>query len=262
MNKWRPTPSIVVERPLRVKRKPCKGVVSALRAIVNCLPCKSSMINLFLFQRNGPGVRFKNGMQKYKALILGLCSLLFLSSCSITSNLYKGDSYVERVSSVLISSDKEKLVVISSKYHYIFDAPVSLISTLNSSFVGNIDASFSDFVVDGSNQIAGEVILHLDVPKISIGQRDEAHDVGFERTNALLHLKAILSGVRYASGEAIDELSTYNLSTRYEIRVFEPNSISSKIKKPLLTPITLAADGVKNLGIIILIPIFAITYDG
>lgn len=194
-------------------------------------------------------------MQQIKNTIILISTLLFISSCTVTQMLHERKPYVERVASIMITNDYKKIVVISPLYHYIFDAPMPVVWTLGSTFIENVKAGFSDFEVDQSNQITGEVFLNVFIHEIDAAQLQEARAAGFKRQGEYYKLSEKLNGVRYVANESINKLYTHSFGTPYDINVFEPPSAISMPMKVLLTPITLAADGVLNLGRVALLPV-------
>ena len=69
------------------------------------------------------------------------------------------ETYSEVVSSVLITKDGKKLVVMTDRFHYTFDASPALLRTLKGSFHQYVTARFSDFHVSPNGRIIGLTTL-------------------------------------------------------------------------------------------------------
>lgn len=185
---------------------------------------------------------------------------LCVCGCTFTGKLYSLDSYTETVSSILITTDGGKLAVLTPRFHYIFDAPQSLVSIMRSGLSNSVKAEFSEFVVDNNNRITGTIALTVQLADLSIEQRKQANNAGFTRSVGWEMLAKIeLSGTRYESGGLVTGVKKHKLASTYQITV--KDTTTDTVGKALLTPITLAADGVLNLGRIALFP-FALVIIG
>jgi hypothetical protein len=78
---------------------------------------------------------------------VGLTSLLAVWVDALADDASK---YTEHISSVLISQDEKKLVVVTRNFHYIFLAQPTLVKTLKSSFHPYVSGRFSDFRVSSN----------------------------------------------------------------------------------------------------------------
>lgn len=169
---------------------------------------------------------------------------VLVSSCvsgCITSRLFDPKHYTEEVASVLITKDEKQLIVITTGYHYIFDAPPILVNSLKSSFHQALNADISNFFVRSTGETTGRVRLYLR------GATDEALraaiDSGFTKTPTGASTTAVLKGNRYQAG-SVQPTVQYKLNKTYQVGVIAEQSSGEKAAKSMLTPITVAADGV------------------
>lgn len=200
-------------------------------------------------------------MWKNSVSWLVVCSFLSLSSCAITQKLDNKRSYVEKVSSILVSEDHKKLIFASQKYHYIFDAPQSIIWTLGSNFTENLKTAFYDFEIDNSNMVTGKVHLSLLNTALDEGTKEQARSSGFERHGNYFSLSEEMNGIRYVANGTIRELYAHKFRETYEVNIVESDSGLPTPVKALLTPITVAADLTVGIGIIVLVPIALVLHD-
>lgn len=159
----------------------------------------------------------------------------------ITPRLFEPRGYTEEVSSVLISKDEKYLVVITNSYHYIFDAPPILVKAITGSFHKALTAEISYFYVHTFGKTTGSVDLNLR------GATDEsiqsALNAGFSKTSDGATTRVVLKGTRYEAA-GVRPTEQYKLNKMYRVGVLAEQSSSEKVAKSLLTPITVAADGV------------------
>ncbi len=199
-----------------------------------------------------------NNAQRTLALIGATLTLSIALSGCVTSWLYEDHvEYEENISSVLISQDKKKIVVIGRKYHYIFDAPTTLVNTLESPIHNKVQAYFSgDFIVDASDHINGLLELRLD-EKATDSERSIARSIGIKNSNYFraLSWSSELAGTRYSAQEFTGDTSFYKLNRPYSVRIKGERSAILKAMRVPLTPITVGADGVLILAGVILAPV-------
>jgi hypothetical protein len=165
-------------------------------------------------------------------------------------------TYTETVSAFLITSDGKKLVVLGNGYHYIFNAPPNLIQALQASFHPLISASLSGFTVE-NNEVSGRYELSLD-PKAGDEQKAAARKIGFEPdTDGSLVLRDTLTGTRYSAKDFNPAAIKNKFNKTYRVEVSEWSATGGGPgAKILLTPVTLAGDGVLILiGTAVLIPL-------
>ena len=194
-------------------------------------------------------------------------SLGGLSACAdpdkfITQNLFANQRYVERVSSLLISSDDKHIVVITEKYHYVFDAPPEMVAALKAPFHRSIEGSLGTLFIRGSG--AASIRYELVLKDAATSQeREQALAAGFKARGKAadsLSIHGELHGTRYASGGIQPPAqSPLRLNRTYEISVDAELSSTEKHGRALLTPITVTADGAMVLGAvavgIVLLPV-------
>lgn len=186
-----------------------------------------------------------------------LVAAMLVAGCTIT--MFSNYNYNENISSILISQDKKKIVVISEKFHYIFDAPATLIKTLESPIHSKIAASFDSFKVTKDNAITGTITLRP-TGETSDAERAIAKEIGFYFFNETyqpnnFNLTGYLKGTRYSAKEFTMPTTYYKLNKPYVVRIeAERTSIEKWLRVPL-TPLTIAFDGAIALGAIVLSPI-------
>jgi hypothetical protein len=169
-----------------------------------------------------------------------------LSGC-LTRKLYTPPQYRETVTSFLISQDGKKLVVLGKNYHYVFDMPPSLKQVLFSSFRKAIDANLYNFNVTTEQIVTGDYLLTIK-KNAADKERESAIEAGFvsDRVHGI-SLSGSLKGIRYsAAGFQAESVQTFNHP--YAVVVSEQQTSGQNAAKILLTPITVAADGVLTLA--------------
>lgn len=191
-------------------------------------------------------------------LAMSVAGIAGLMNGCVTSALFKTSAYTERVSSVLISEDNTKLVVIGQNYHYIFEAPKVLVKTLQARFHKNVSAEIGSFGVDANGKVSGVLTLVLD-GRASEQDRQDALALGY--TSKLLksdskyasEYRFELTGARYKAGGVEPKLIAQKLNTTYSVYVTVAPSAFEQAGKVLLTPVTVGIDGILIIGSIPLI---------
>lgn len=122
----------------------------------------------------------------------------------------------EIVSSVLVSEDGNRLVVMTPSYHYIFELPPTLLTALKSDFHPYVEAIFSEFRVNSKGRVRGNVNLtvaesHPDAVAAAIA-------AGFVGNSRGAMFKTTLLGERYKAGN-IQPTQQYQLNKTYVIAV-------------------------------------------
>ncbi|MDR6497879.1 hypothetical protein ACPUER_31665 [Burkholderia sp. DN3021] len=193
-----------------------------------------------------------------RLLAAGLAaSSLALSGC-FTPKLYKDDTYSENVSGFLITEDGKKLVVLGTRYHYIFDLPAQLRPVLQSGYRKSLRTTFAGFHASGGS-VTGHYRIVL--PKdASDDDRQAAAADGFTPASAGLALEGDIDGKRYSTDgfAAKDQAAAQPFNRPYSVFIRESPSVVGMGLRILATPITVAADGVLVLGGIVLVPFAAI----
>jgi hypothetical protein len=194
-------------------------------------------------------------MNKYRRVFLILAALLSLgmAGCvtpALNKMIKKDTSYAEEVTSVLISEDEKKMVFIGDRYHYIFNAPDVLSSSLKSSFQKSLYFFFegfwadkNGFWVDKNNDTFGKITITLS-ESASQDDKEEAIELGYnERSEDPPYLVFLLKGKRYRSGGVATDGVEYKLNYS-NVTVLEPRSPLNKAALTALIPITVLIDGV------------------
>ncbi|AOR70701.1 hypothetical protein BBJ41_24560 [Burkholderia stabilis] len=182
-----------------------------------------------------------------------------LSGC-FTPKLYKDDAYSEKVSGFMITQDGKKLVVLGTRYHYIFDLPAQLRPVLLSGYRKSLHTTFAGFHASGGS-ITGHYRIVL--KNASDNDRQAASADGFTVEPAGLVLEGDIDGKRYSTeGFAEkDKGTTQPFNQPYSVYIRESPSVVGMGLRILATPITVAADGVLVLGGIVLVPFAAIAIE-
>lgn len=68
---------------------------------------------------------------------------------------------MEAISSVLITAEETQLVVMTSRYHYIFNIPATLLAAIKEPFHPYVQATFSEFHVEIPGATSGTVSLSV-----------------------------------------------------------------------------------------------------
>jgi hypothetical protein len=168
-----------------------------------------------------------------KIIFVGGVAAIPMSTGCVTAALMSGnderETYTETVSSVLVSADGKTLAVLGQDFHYLFDAPEIVKAVLQSELRNVVEASFNSFLVDASQHINGNYKLRI-AKNASPEQQEKALSAGFKA-----------NGV-----QAID--ASQKLRKEYKVNISAEKSAGAKAAKTasklLLTPITLAADGI------------------
>ena len=207
-----------------------------------------------------------NSLRRKLLFVGGLAAIPMSMGC-ITSAVVGGgsnyDTYTEKAGSVLISADGKTLAVIGKEFHYLFDAPEAIKAVLQPELREVVEVSFFTFKVDANQRIAGGYVLRIG-KNASPGQKDKALAAGFKANpSGDLSLNGTLAGTRYAANGIEATAASQKLRKEYTISVSVEKSAGAKAAstagKVLLTPITLAADGVL---IIAAIPLLLIVMVG
>ncbi|MGS0893818.1 hypothetical protein ACVBGC_14965 [Burkholderia stagnalis] len=187
-------------------------------------------------------------------------SSVALSGC-FTPKLYKDDAYHEDVSSFLVTEDGKKLVVLGTRYHYIFDLPDQLRPVLMSGYRKSLRTTFIGFHASGGSITGHYRILLPD--DASADDRQAAARDGFTAVANGLVLEGDIHGKRYST-EGFAEQSKAGaqpFNRPYSIYLTESPSAAGMGLRILATPVTVAADGVLVLGGIVLVPVALVVIE-
>jgi hypothetical protein len=202
-------------------------------------------------------------MNRRKFLTAAAAAPLILSACTtVTDSLNESIAehgyriYKETVSSVLISADGRKLVFFGPEYHYIFDAPEHFAELMDSPLHAKMRAKFNQFDVGEDGGVSGYITIYLDA--VLADEMDAAKQLGFSTTykGTQMHRDIELNGKRYsAKGFDASKVDQKLLVKTYEVSVREKNTFNAAKALYVLTPITVAADGVLTLLTVPLFPV-------
>jgi hypothetical protein len=201
-------------------------------------------------------------MQRRRFILAAAVAPLLATGCTATTDSLKKTinendyrTYTENVDSVLISADGSKLVFLGAEYHYVFAAPVHLTALLDSPLHEKVKASMSQFNVDEDGNVSGNISIALESD--STIEKQQAALMGFEVWGeSFSYQKIALSGKRYAAkGFEASKVDKKYLSKAYSVTVRDKNAFNGKKILYVLTPITVAADGVLTILAIPLYPV-------
>lgn len=198
-----------------------------------------------------------NRISLKRRALLGLTGALGIASAlpgCITRSLFEEHRYSESISSILISEDGSKLVVVGDSHHYIFDAPEILVKSLKSDFHRSVAATIQAFSVDGTGKTRGKVMLTIGV-KAAEQDKLAALEAGYRKftysdQRYACEYEVDLVGMRYRSNGIQPSLASQRLNKTYTVSVVAEQSSGEKAARALLTPVTVAADGVLLIGAI------------
>ncbi|MBC3881920.1 hypothetical protein H8K35_10470 [Undibacterium sp. LX40W] len=183
---------------------------------------------------------------------LGIASTIALTGCATDSLKAVYEDTNEKITSVLISQDAKKLVVIGAKYHYVFDNVSALSAVLNSSFRPKLNGDFESFEVDRNNHITGGYRLTISSP-LSDEQTAEAIKLGFALRDNSYVFKGRVAGTRFSRNEIKIPGNDSKLNREYAIQIREHVGF----RQPEPSPLTQLASGAV---LIVAIPLFFIMY--
>lgn len=172
-------------------------------------------------------------------LVVALC--LSTSACLTQKLLDDTRVYKERIDAAFISPDSRQLAVLGSNYDYVFSGADDLSALIKSDVHEKLHASMTMFTVGPDNIVRGGVILSM--PAGDAGAEALAESLGLAGDGGTHLTRRIeISGTRYRKNPELHLLEAHKLNRAYEIDVREPaNRTNARL---LLTPVTVAADGV------------------
>lgn len=195
----------------------------------------------------------RNFMMALPALALSACATPALFKESQADNVVY---YDEHAQGFFVTADGKNLVVLGKDYHYVMDDLGNLPVLLKSSLKPRLQASFEYFSVSTENKVDGHVYLTItgDVSEI---ERKLLQDEKFQYDNYPGTWKKTYHahGTRYSAKGFETPTSIGKFNQSYTIRVAEHHSPGLKRAIILLTPVTLAVDGVLVLGGIVMFPL-------
>ncbi|WP_175777838.1 5-formyltetrahydrofolate cyclo-ligase [Burkholderia anthina] len=174
----------------------------------------------------------------------------------VTNHVMKDPEYRETLSAFLISADGKKLVVLGTRYHYIFDVPPALAVNLTAPYRPKLYTDFDDFETHG-DKITGRYVLQLSREDAPAGSelRERALADGFKDQGYKLTESGTIGGKRYQPNDVTPSSIPQAFNHAYDVKVIERPSVLGQGAKLALSPITMAADGAIGLLGLALFPI-------
>ena len=179
--------------------------------------------------------------------------LLNLVACNTVEFWQRKSFYEENFKDFLVTKEGDQIVILGTKYHYIFKDSSNLVSQLlawNSR--SKLRLKINNFKIQESEKISGWVTVNnedkdgLAIP-LNKNEKEFLKKLGFkEGKNFILSQNILLKGERYLPKKGVN----YNISSashfnkEYKIDIEEPSDLTDKAKKIALTPILITADGV------------------
>lgn len=202
-----------------------------------------------------------NRIHRRTFLSLPIIALLGTSGCATKALMEQANKseyrqYEETVSQVLVTADGKKLAVLSSTYHYIFDAPEGFAELLDSRIHQKLSAKFGLFQVNASGDVEGLLTLVLSNP--SDDERIASSAFGFTGSSTTIRRAIQMRGKRYSAGDFSMPASLKSLNQSYNVQVREELPKGGRQALVLMTPLTMAVDGVLVLFAIPLVPVIFI----
>lgn len=193
-------------------------------------------------------------MKKPLVLLVALSFLIFGGAC-FTPLLYDkpveaSRSFTEDVSTFLITENGKQLIVIGKEHHYIFNANDTLKFILQWSEKKRVSASFSNFYIKSDQSLSGSYTLTIKSSQsLTAAENKLLISKGFKKTaRKTLVYRGDLQGTRYLA-DKFKVPATMQLNQKYTIKMVEYEFSAAKVvKRILLTPLALTADGLLILG--------------
>jgi len=195
-------------------------------------------------------------MKKPLILLIAITFLVFAGAC-FTPQLYNQNTnetraFEEKINTFLITADGNQIIVVGNQHHYIFNANKTLKFILQWQHKQAVTADFSSFRIDNNQAVTGSYNLKIKAgKKLSIAKRKLLISKGFTEhpVTKNLYYDGNLQGKRYLAN-AVKIPNTMLLNKTYTIQMLEtmPDSATNAVKKILLTPLAIAADGLLILG--------------
>ena len=194
-------------------------------------------------------------MKKILVLFAALVFLVFTGGC-FTSSLYEKSAlesrnFVEEVSSFLITQDGKQLIVVGKQHHYIFPANDTLKFILSWSERKRVKASFYNFAINEDQSFSGNYSLTVensqslpaDTQKLLISKGFTEYNL----TQKFTYYSSV-NGTRYLA-DKFEVPATMLFNQKYSINMSESQpSAAATLRRIVLTPLAVAADGALLLG--------------
>ncbi len=215
----------------------------------------------------------KNGFQKTlitnyvmkKITLLSAITLSLLLSSCITRYVKKDHkSYNEIFYSYYASRYGNDLVFIGQKYHYIFKDKLGQINEFAMpAWKEKLGIDVINLSINRDNEVTGSISLKILKPfsELTIKETDYLKSYGFdEKKGSFLIKKITLNGVRYLPRPDSSQDNKDHFTRLYTTKIrYELNS-EEEIRKALITPIAMTADGVLIVAGGITIPLLIVAF--
>ncbi|MEJ6007323.1 hypothetical protein WG899_17370 [Paucibacter sp. AS339] len=187
---------------------------------------------------------------------LGACAVSNDPAGPANPSQPKTRSYTEQVSSLLISQDQTQIVVLGERYHYLFQATTDLVRLNDFPLKPRISAKITPFHVALDGQTRGSYSLQLPAD-LNPDEAQQAQAFGFKpQADGSWTLDNQLSGKRYVVGNTFRAArSQTKLSHSYAVSVEAEETSGQQAVDGLVTPVTVASDGVLLIYFVALAPL-------
>lgn len=183
--------------------------------------------------------------------VLLVCIQLLLACAN---NPFVPTTYLERISAVSITSDRQIIIVFGKESDYIFNAPPDLVRILSSDLGSAIKAEFFGFYVNSKERITGGYAIYVN-SSASDAVKQRATQLGFiENSNGTQILRGELFGNRTIKLPNPPPIVESKFNQEYEVAIASHAGSRSPPPKPPAGQSTVAMVG-KLIISPILIPI-------
>lgn len=192
---------------------------------------------------------------------------LFLSSCITRAVIKDRKSYKETFYSYYVSQYGGDVIFIGKKYHYVFKDKNNQISEFTKvAWKDKLQMSGIQLFVNSDNEVNGSVYLESYIKTKNL--QEEMVQIfkkyGFEEGEKGFFSKSIaLDGIRYRPIANSNQPYKGFFGTEYHTKIKYNLNSKEELRKALITPIAVTADGILIVGGGTIIPllIIAITAD-
>lgn len=170
---------------------------------------------------------------RLRALTLGALAVM-LSACASTRH------YTESFSTLGMSSDASKFVVLGEQYHYIFETDPVMAASFGADFRRHLSAEMiRPFNVGAGGKTTGYVRLQL-TPDATLQDQAQARKLGYGETrDGLIYYTAFMAGKRYVPRQDAAAVSAMPLNRSYQVKVMDSQGSADAMR--FLSPIYMAA---------------------
>lgn len=152
-------------------------------------------------------------------------------------------NYDETVSSILVTQDLQKLVVIGADHHFVFSMPRGIAAALKVPFRHAISAEFGEFRVHPDGVVTGNYQLMLSRDD-SAAHYNAVLAIGFAESGSGNHMRLLgrLYGARYYADGAAAPAPRQRLNQPYRVKVINAGAGEAAARRAS-TPVAAGADG-------------------